>query len=346
MKKYLLPESGNFYKVNMHNHTTLSDGEHTPEQIKEFYKDMGYSAVAFTDHGKIWDVSHLTDDEFVAISSYEYDMLNPNTIIDLDEYGVADHFHLHEAIHINFYAKDSTNLKMPCVNPNTKRYQSIVDDPKVEIVSTLENGKFDVETLNHVIAEHKKLGYLAVYNHPAWSLNNYELYANLKGFDGLELVNGATYRSSDQEYVPLVFDQILRQGERVVPVGGDDGHHPHHYGLAWTMVKADKLSYDSIIEGIEKGNCYMSTGPEIKEISIEGNKVTVKTSEAAGIIYTVMGRSHQYKIMEKGEEPVTEATFTIMPHHVYFRITVRDTNGRRANSRAYWLDELDIDFDA
>ena len=109
------------------------------------------------------------------------------------------------------------------------------------------------------------------------------------------------------------------------------------------MVKADTLSYDSILEAIEKGNCYMSTGPEIKEISIEGNKVTVKTSEAQGIIYTAMGRSHQNKIMEKGGEPVTEATFTVQPHHVYFRITVRDMYGQRANSRAYWLDELDLD---
>ena len=47
MRKYLLPESGNFYKVNMHNHTTNSDGEHTPEQIKEIYKSLGYSANAY-----------------------------------------------------------------------------------------------------------------------------------------------------------------------------------------------------------------------------------------------------------------------------------------------------------
>ena len=343
MKKYLLPENGNFYKVNMHNHSTLSDGEHTPEEIKEIYKGLGYSAVAYTDHGKIWDVSHLTDDEFVAISSYEFDMSNPVSNFGINKGETPEHWHLREAIHINFYAKDPTSLKMPCVIPSAKRYQLIVDDPKVEIVSTLEDPEFNAETLNHIIAEHKKLGYLAVYNHPAWSLNTFELYSKLRGFDGLELVNGATYRSSDQEYVPMVFDQMLREGERIVPVGGDDGHASRHYGLAWTMVKADKLSYESILDAIEKGNCYMSTGPEIKEIYIEGNQVTVKTSEAEGIIYTAMGRSHQNKIMEKGGEPVTEATFTIQPWHKYFRITVRDMRGQRANSRAYWLDELDLE---
>ena len=38
MKKHLLPESGNFYKANLHCHTILSDGQKTPEQIKEEYK--------------------------------------------------------------------------------------------------------------------------------------------------------------------------------------------------------------------------------------------------------------------------------------------------------------------
>lgn len=31
MRQYLLPETGNFYKVNMHAHTVLSDGTQTPQ---------------------------------------------------------------------------------------------------------------------------------------------------------------------------------------------------------------------------------------------------------------------------------------------------------------------------
>ena len=37
MKKYLLPESGNFYKANLHCHTTVSDGSMTPEEVKAHY---------------------------------------------------------------------------------------------------------------------------------------------------------------------------------------------------------------------------------------------------------------------------------------------------------------------
>ena len=33
MKKYLLPENGNFYKANLHCHSTFSDGKWTPEEL-------------------------------------------------------------------------------------------------------------------------------------------------------------------------------------------------------------------------------------------------------------------------------------------------------------------------
>ena len=46
----LIPEQGKFYKVNMHCHTNISDGKRSPEEVKEFYKKAGYSAVCFTDH--------------------------------------------------------------------------------------------------------------------------------------------------------------------------------------------------------------------------------------------------------------------------------------------------------
>ena len=57
MKKYLLPESGNFYKANIHCHTNISDGTMTPEEVKAHYMAHGYSVVAFTDHDVMLDQS-------------------------------------------------------------------------------------------------------------------------------------------------------------------------------------------------------------------------------------------------------------------------------------------------
>ena len=39
-----------YYKLGLHIHTTLSDGQKTPEQVVQLYKANGYDAIALTDH--------------------------------------------------------------------------------------------------------------------------------------------------------------------------------------------------------------------------------------------------------------------------------------------------------
>ena len=71
MRQYLLPEKGNFYKANMHMHTTVSDGCWTPEQAKEEYKKRGYSIMAYTDHEVMIPHDELNDENFLTILSTE-----------------------------------------------------------------------------------------------------------------------------------------------------------------------------------------------------------------------------------------------------------------------------------
>ena len=37
---YLLPKEGTFYKANLHCHTVVSDGDLTPEQVKDEIKGV------------------------------------------------------------------------------------------------------------------------------------------------------------------------------------------------------------------------------------------------------------------------------------------------------------------
>ena len=41
MKKHLLPYGKRYYKVNLHCHTTISDGKLSPEEVKDLYKAHG-----------------------------------------------------------------------------------------------------------------------------------------------------------------------------------------------------------------------------------------------------------------------------------------------------------------
>lgn len=43
-------EGNKRYKINLHTHTTISDGRVTPERSAEVYREAGYDMIAFTDH--------------------------------------------------------------------------------------------------------------------------------------------------------------------------------------------------------------------------------------------------------------------------------------------------------
>lgn len=319
MRQYLLPQGGQFYKVNMHSHSTLSDGKQTPAELKEAYLARGYSAIAFTEHGKLHNLSHLSDDRFIAIVSYELDTFaryEPPFPFYAGKYHSYDHA---EVVHLNLYARDPA---------------------AIEGIEFADIRKFSVENVNETIRRAEAAGFFVIYNHPNWSLNTCETYCRLKGLCGLELINGASQRSSDMDYTPLVYDQMLRSGQRLVCVAGDDNHNVPHFGTAWTMVKASKLSYDALIQGIETGNCYASDGPSIEELYVEDGTVHIQTSEAVGIFLTTAGRRKACALSENGAPLLTEAAFKLDPDDCYFRIGVRNAAGKHANTRAYFMDEI------
>ncbi len=61
----------NYYKVALHQHTTISDGKKTPEEMVALYKSCGYDAVAFTDHWKYHETGNI--DGMLILAGCEYD---------------------------------------------------------------------------------------------------------------------------------------------------------------------------------------------------------------------------------------------------------------------------------
>lgn len=320
MKKYLLPEGGKYYKVNMHSHTTLSDGQTTPEQVKESYKAAGYAAVAYTEHNTLCDLTHLNDEDFIAITSYELDLYDRENLPFTLYEGKPRSFRHMETVHLNLYSRDPHRTET--IN-----------------VSDLKD-HYSVETVNEAIRRAKEAGFLVCYNHPHWSLNTFNLYTNLKGVDALEIVNGASQRSSDMDYAPHVYDEMARYGVRACAVSGDDNHGPWAYFKAWTMVNAEELSHTAILDAIERGDCYSSQGPEIHELYVEGGRVHVRCSDAVGIYYSTAGRAKSCVLDETYEKPVRKASFALDPDEPFFRITVKDARGNRANTRIYYTEEV------
>lgn len=67
---------GNWYKGNLHTHSTNSDGLYKPEQVIEFYRGQDYHFISFTEHRYLTPSARVADD-FLVISGIEFDAVDP-----------------------------------------------------------------------------------------------------------------------------------------------------------------------------------------------------------------------------------------------------------------------------
>lgn len=68
---------GNYYKAQLHTHTTRSDGKLEPEELVKEYKEAGYTFVAITDHDKITEYRDFDDNSFITITGEEMTQPEP-----------------------------------------------------------------------------------------------------------------------------------------------------------------------------------------------------------------------------------------------------------------------------
>jgi predicted metal-dependent phosphoesterase TrpH len=62
---------GNWYKANLHTHTTTSDGDvNLPIRVKQ-YRDAGYQVLAVTDHEKTNHIDGYSDSNFLLLNGME-----------------------------------------------------------------------------------------------------------------------------------------------------------------------------------------------------------------------------------------------------------------------------------
>ena len=62
---------GNWYKANLHTHSTTSDGEATPAERIAQYRKGKYNVLALTDHGLTNNLEGLSTDDLLVISGME-----------------------------------------------------------------------------------------------------------------------------------------------------------------------------------------------------------------------------------------------------------------------------------
>lgn len=336
MKKILLDESKNFYRGNMHCHSILSDGHFTPEELKELYKSRGYSFLAITDHEHFNNNSYLDDEDFITLTSAEFAIKEFPTQSTLKNFDM-------KVCHLNFYAKRQDNDYTFCYNSAADHFSKPERRPSINRPEKDHERIYGHEGISALIKEANEHGFFVCYNHPRWSLENYADYSGYDGLWGVEIYNHACSVDGLYDYDINVLDDMLRDGKRVFASCGDDNHNRgaelmQSFG-ACVWVNADSLSYENIVDGLVSGNFYSSMGPEIYSLYVEDGRVYVKCSDAERISYSTRGRRSKAVNAKEGEY-LNEASFEIRETDGYFRIEVMNKKGQRANTQAYFLNEL------
>ena len=100
-------------------------------------------------------------------------------------------------------------------------------------------------------------------------------------------------------------------------------------------VKSEWLEPQALLDALKQGHYYASQGPQIFDIAVNGDELTV-ISSAAQTIYLTGGGSVSQR--QRGDR-IFGATFALERFRgSYCRVTVVDDWGRRAWSNPIWLD--------
>lgn len=334
MRKYLLPDTAQ-YKVNLHAHTVISDGNMTAEEMKAYYKANGYHAVAFTDHEVLVPHNDLTDDEFVALVGYEYS-------IPIGEKGRMRRYY-----HLNLLARTPDIRTHVCFHPNAVWGNARNYLPTVEYKGEYVERVYSTEFVNRLISEAHKEGYLVQYNHPRWSLQYYPDYEGLESVDFLEIFNTGVNVDYRLDRDDDVFDTFLWLGKFPIPTGNDDNHNGAQEGEqrwdslgSYNMVASKELTYEGIMEALASGATYATEGPRIHAIYAEGNKVTVECSPCAYLRVQGIGRYGYTVPVRRDVGGIEGVTLEVSSEWNYFRVILEDEHGLRAYSRAYRVEEF------
>ena len=330
--KHLLPRVEKYFKTNLHTHTTISDGKLSPRETKAVYKAKGYQVLCLSDHNVIVDHSAMNEPDFLMLTGMELNYNHEDFRPKFDG----------RTYHFNLIAKRPDNLWSPWsirrTNPEALEYNKLMECENMDM-------RHDVDITNAMIAKANEKGFLVMYNHPTWSCHSYLDYAPLKGLWGVEVRNTDCYNAGIDENNAWVWRELLKLGNRIYPTGTDDAHKEEDMGGAWIMVGAEKLEYGAVIHALEKGDFYMSCGPEIFDLTIEGNVVKITCSDARSVALNNHGRFTRRVVAEDGKM-LNEVQFDISfffekaDENSCIYLTVIAADGSYAITRPYYLNEL------
>ncbi|REJ97732.1 MAG: hypothetical protein DWQ34_01420 [Planctomycetota bacterium] len=305
-----------WYKGNLHTHSHWSDGDDYLEMIALWYKERDYDFLCFTDHNVLANTERWVEVDKTKGGRTAYDKLKarfPDWIEEREGEGGLE-------VRLRTFAEVSEKIAEPGkylliqgeeisdrfdshpIHLNASNIQEVI--PPIGGDSVLETMQNNV---NAVIAQRERTGQpiLVHLNHPnfGYAITAEELM-RVVGENFFEVYNGhpSVHNSGDHVHASTerIWDVILtwRITELDLPLmyglAVDDGHEYHNIpsrasepGRGWVVVLAEELTPDALIDSLEAGRFYASSGVDLKRVSSSPTGLKVEVDAEEGVEYTI-----------------------------------------------------------
>ena len=306
-----------WWKGNLHTHSLWSDGDDFPEMIVDWYKRRGYHFLALSDHnvlpeGQRWITPATLPGGLEALKKYRA-RFGDGWVEQRDEEGkqlvrlqpLSEFRHLFEqpGRFLLIQGEELTaGLGSLPVHVNATNLQYFIPaQGGSSIFEIMQNN------VHAVLEQRAKTGQpmFPHINHPnmGWAITAEDI-ARLRGerffevYNGLGAAiagnNGDEIRATTERMWDIILTRRLGQadGEIVYGLAVDDAHNYHEYkwtknnpGRGWVMVRTDRLTPESIVEALETGEFYASTGVELRQIDWDDTQIRIEIEPDPGVDY-------------------------------------------------------------
>jgi hypothetical protein len=346
-------ETKQWYKGNLHTHTYWSDGDEYPEMVLDWYKSRDYDFVALSDHNTM-----ARDEKWVKViksGSYEtafkkylekfgkdwvvYKTDSGRTLVKLKTYP-----------EYKKKMEDKNFLIIPAEEITDKFEGKPVHLGGINLQTMIQpqGGKSIVETMQRnvdaVLKQRKETGVpmFAHINHPNfyYAITAQDMI-DLKGERFFEVYNGhplvhnegdSTHPGSEQMWDIINIAYLKKRQPLLLGLATDDSHNYHQFGTSfsnagrgWVMVYADALDSHALINAMEKGDFYASSGVTLSQVKLVKNELIIEVKAETGINYIiefvgVIKDSGQSAVLKKMNG--TNGKFKLTSRHDFVRARI------------------------
>jgi len=195
----------------------------------------------------------------------------------------------------------------------------------------------DQETGPELARRAVEAGAFVAIAHPEWSLLSEADALSIDCAHAVEIYNHGCQVECDRARGFHTADHLANAGRRLSFIATDDAHFVHGNKDAfggWVMVKAEENAPDALVAALKAGAMYASTGPDLVDITVDGNKVHVRSSAVVGVIVQGCGVATAGVFSDSLTQ--AEVDCARLENSPWIRVTVFDAAGRAAWSNPIW----------